>query len=168
MRTFALASTSVVPQAANFLSTISRSAVAPGRNVHAASLRRLGLTETFQHDLCRIDVEVALQGFPGGLEGPVDEAVKTDVLQAGAGFSAHEVEVFTVALAAIAQAQRGPALEDDVTQDAWLGQRGQKVKVDSLLHEILIHARFDAAAQDEGIDRALKTGGFAHDGSLLP
>ena len=97
------------------------------------------------------------------------EGVEFYVLQIGASLAANEIQVLTVALAAIAQAQGGPALKDDVLEDARFGQRGQEMEMDGLLHQILVHARFDAAALDEGVDRALKPFRFAaHLASLRP
>ena len=141
----------------------------PYSNVDVASLEKFGSRWTLQRNLRSVNVEVALQGPLRGFERLVNESVEFDILQIGTSPAANEVEVLAVALAAIAKAQSGPALKDNVPEDACFGQRGQQMKVDGFLHQILSHARFDPAALDKGVDRALKPARFtAHPGSLPP
>ncbi len=74
-----------------------------------------------QRNLRGIDIEIALQRSLRGLERAIDHGLQFEVLQIDASLAANEVGILTVALAAIAEAQRGPALKDDVLKDARFG-----------------------------------------------
>src|SRR5205085_178129 len=75
-----------------------------------------------ERDLVRCDGEVPIEGFPGCLERGFDELFELHVREVGAGLSAHEVEVLTVAFAAVAETQCRSALENRVTKYAGFGQ----------------------------------------------
>src|SRR5882724_277948 len=112
-------------------------------------------------DLVRTDVEIAMQRSLRDLKRVCDEPVEFDLVDVRSAFSAHEVQVFAVALASIAKAQRGTALKHDMSKHAGVRQRRQQMKMNDFLDEVLLHLARDAVLDHEVGDCALNTGGLA-------
>src|SRR5262245_31605991 len=105
-----------------------------------------------------------MQGFFGGFQRSSDELFICDLVDVSSCPPAYEVEVFAVALAAMAKTQCRAALEHDMPQDAGIGQRGQEMKMNDLLDEVLLHLPGDAMPRHEVGDGALEASGLAvHD-----
>jgi len=64
-----------------------------------------------QRDLVWQNTEIAVERLLGCLQHRFDEFLESDVGEIAVGLSADKAEVLTVAIAAVTQAQRSPALE---------------------------------------------------------
>src|SRR5439155_6605561 len=112
----------------------------------------------------RIDVEIAIQRFPGDLQRVSNEPVEFDLGDVRSCLSAHEVQIFAVAFSAVTKTKGGTALKHHVAKHAYIGQGRQQMKMNRLLDKALLHLAGDAVLPHEVGDGALNAGGLAvHD-----
>ena len=122
----------------------------------------------FERDLIGTYAEITLQRALCRLQGALNQLFEFNFVQVGAGFSAHEVQIFAVAFPAIAKPQRGPALKDNVAKNTCVRQGGKKMKMNCFLEEVLFHLAGNPVPDHEVTNRILKAGDLAVHGASLP
>ena len=101
-----------------------------------------------------------MEGLLGRLQRGLDEVLEFDVGEVGAGFAANEVEILTVAITTVAQAQCGAALEDGMSAGCLCPtSRKQEVKWIASLTRFWFHLRRRCPCRRANLfDRAPKAG----------